>query len=280
MSNRRSFIKLSISGLMVSSILSPEKILAEDWITSDSQNYKIRFAIASDGHYGQPNSNYHQDHKNLVSWLKRSHSERPLDLIIINGDLTHDRPDLLPELRSRYLDALPAKVYTVPGNHDRADGRIWKENFGYEDNHSFIKNGIGFILANTANPLGGYCPPNIHFLQRELERMKPLHIVFVILHIPPYIWQPENPFVDSPETITLLHEYTNVKAVFHGHDHNLDSVLFTGGLPHFFDAHISGNWGTEYRGFRIVEVNSQNEINTWQVNASESPILNRFAIRT
>jgi len=101
-----------------------------------------------------------------------------------------------------------------------------------------------------------------------------LKTVFVILHIPPHLWVPENSFVDSPETVSLLHSYPNVKAVFHGHDHNLDAVFYTNKLPHFFDSHIGGNWGTSYRGYRIVEVDEANKITTYQVNASKSPLLN------
>jgi len=97
----------------------------------------------------------------------------------------------------------------------------------------------------------------------------------VVLHIPPHSWVPESPFVECKETLDLLHSYKNVKAVFHGHDHSLDAVFYTAKLPHFFDAHIGGNWGTNYRGYRIVEVTEDDQIMTYQVNASQNPVLNQ-----
>jgi hypothetical protein len=38
------------------------------------------------------------------------------------------------------------------------------------------------------------------------------------------------------------------------------------GLPYLFDAHFGGNWGTEYRGFRVVEVMKDNSILTYMMN--------------
>jgi len=54
----------------------------------------------------------------------------------------------------------------------------------------------------------------------------------------------------------------------------LDGVRYTDKLPHFFDSHIGGDWGTDYKGYRIVEVDEQNAIYTYQVNASQNPVLN------
>ena len=43
-------------------------------------------------------------------------------------------------------------------------------------------------------------------------------------------------------------------AVFNGHDHDHDDIKTDAGLPYLFDAHYGGHWGTDYRGFRLVEV--------------------------
>ena len=276
MSTRRFFIKSSIAGAVLASLSPAVSALAavdHQALTPQSGKAKLRFAIASDGHYAQPGTPFKKDHDNMVRWLNEAHDRSPLDFVIINGDLVHDRPDLLIEVKRDYYDKLKVPFYAIPGNHDHADTATWKSVFGYEDNFSFEKNGIGFILANTSNTVGKYLAPNPAFLKKELEKFKDLKTVFVILHIPPHLWVPENPFVESPETIGLLHGYTNVKAVFHGHDHSLDAVFYTDKLPHFFDAHIGGSWGTSYKGYRIVEVDEANKITTYQVNASQSPIL-------
>jgi len=277
MANRRFFIKSSVASLALASLSPAVTALADvsqNSIAKSNQKYKLRFAIASDGHYGQPNTNYKKDHENIVRWLNEAHDQNPLNFVIINGDLVHDRPDLLAEVKKEHYDKLKVPFYALPGNHDHADAAIWKNVFGYEDNFSFEKNGIGFVLANTSDTKGAYLCPNKDFLKQELDKFSSLQTVFVVLHIPPHFWVPESPFVECPDTIKLLHNYPNVKAVFHGHDHSLDSVFYTDKLPHFFDSHIGGNWGTEYRGYRIVEVDENNKISTYQVNASQNPILN------
>jgi len=47
-------------------------------------------------------------------------------------------------------------------------------------------------------------------------------------------------------------KYKNIKAVFHGHEHDQDGVAMENGIPYLFDSHIGGNWGTSYRGFRVL----------------------------
>ncbi|KIO78904.1 metallophosphoesterase [Pedobacter lusitanus] len=277
MSSRRFFIKSSLTGLALAGIPGAVSALVpveHAALNNQTGKLKLRFAIASDGHYGQPGTPYKKDHENIVQWLNETHQINPLNFVIINGDLVHDRPELLQEVKKEYYDRLKVPFYAIPGNHDHADTAIWKSVFGYEDNFSFEHNGIGFILANTSNTKGTYIAPDSVFMKRELDKFKDLTTVFVILHIPPYHWVPESPFADSPETINLLHSYPNVKAVFHGHDHSLDAVFYTNKLPHFFDAHFGGNWGTTYRGYRIVEVDETNKITTYQVNASKNPMLN------
>ena len=277
MSDRRFFIKSSLAGAVLAA-LSPSITALADIGQTDgltlSDKPKLRFAIASDGHYAQPGTPYKADHQKMIGWLNQAHDARALDFVIINGDLVHDRPDLLAEVKKNYYDQLKVPFYAIPGNHDHADTALWKSVFGYEDNFSFETNDIGFVLANTSNTKGIYLPPNYEFLKRELDQFAHLKTVFVVLHIPPHLWVPENPFVESPDTIRLLHSYANVKAVFHGHDHSLDAVFYTEKLPHFFDAHIGGNWGTAYKGYRIVEVDEAGQIYTYQVNASQSPQLN------
>lgn len=281
MSSRRFFIKSSVTGLVLAGISPAVSALtpaSQSALPEPGKKPKLRFAIASDGHYGQPGTEYKKDHENMIRWLNEAHDTSPLNFVIINGDLVHDRPDLLPEVKREYYDRLKVPFYAIPGNHDHADTALWKSVFGYEDNFSFEKNGVGFVLANTSNTTGKYLAPNNEFIKAELDKMTALKTVFVVLHIPPHFWVPESPFVDSPETITLLHTYPNVKAVFHGHDHSLDAVFYTNKLPHFFDSHIGGNWGTTYRGYRIVEVDESDKITTYQVNASKNPALNETTL--
>ena len=279
MSNRRNFLKTGIVGVAGLNLLPAVNAFAGENIATNKTSagkFKLRFAIASDGHYAQPDTDSDKFYADLVKWMNKEHADNHLDFIIINGDLVHNRPDLLKKVKETYLDKFKVPYYTIPGNHDFADAAVWKSVFGYEDKYAVDKGDVGLVFANTADTKGGYVCPDYNFLKSALDAYKDKKIVFVILHIAPHQWMPEDKtiFVDCPQIIELLHSYPNVKAAFHGHDHSLDGIRHTGKLPHLFDSHFGGSWGTDYKGYRIVEVSENNAINTYQVNASQNPKLN------
>jgi DNA repair exonuclease SbcCD nuclease subunit len=282
MKSRRSFIQ-RLTALATIPFFSTEKLFARpafDINQTRGKSPKLRFALASDGHYGQPDTESDKHFEDLVNWLNDDHSIKPLDFVIFNGDLVHDDPNLLNKVKSAYFDKLHFPYYAVPGNHDRCTTQQWKTVFGYEDNHHFEFDNIGIIMANTSNPKGEYVGPDNAYLRNALEKYKSKVTVFVVLHIPPHQWLPQETFFsDSPQTVSLLHQYPNIKAVFHGHDHSLDGVRYTQKLPHFFDGHFGGNWGTEYKGYRIVEISDKDEIFSYQVNASKSPVINKTQLK-
>jgi hypothetical protein len=279
MFSRRNFIKKSLTGAVAVKLLPAVNAFANQHPHNMSTNVgdlKLRFALISDGHYGEPNTDSDMFFSNMKDWLTKEHKHNHLDFVIINGDLVHNRPDLLLKVKQTYFDKLPVPYHTIPGNHDFADAALWKSVFGYEDKYTLDFGDIGFVLANTADTQGKYVCPNNTFIKASLEGFKSKNIVFVILHIPPHQWLPQEKtiFLDCPETVEILHDYPNVKAVFHGHDHTMDGVRYTDKLPHFFDSHFGGSWGTDYKGYRIVEVANDNHISTYQVNASQNPKLN------
>jgi len=280
MSNRRKFITSTVAGIAGLSLLPAVNIFGADRLNyqqpGPAVRPKLRFALISDLHYGQPGTDYDTNAANMVKWLNAEHAANHLDLIIFNGDLVHDQVSLLKVLKTKYLDFFSVPYFTLPGNHDHADSAVWKDAFGYADNYSMERGDIGFVLANTADTRGEQVCPDLLFLKASLDKYVDKQLVFVVLHIPVVQWLEAEKkfFLYCPETVDLLHKYPNVKAVFHGHDHFLDGVRYTGKLPHFFDAHLGGNWGTDYRGYRIVEVSSTNEVTTYQVNASMNPRLN------
>ena len=105
MANRRFFIKSSIASLVLAGISPAVSALTaadHNALPVSKEKTKLRFAIASDGHYGQPGTDYKTDHANMIKWLNEAHESSPLNFVIINGDLVHDRPDLLPEVKKDY----------------------------------------------------------------------------------------------------------------------------------------------------------------------------------
>lgn len=279
MGTRRKFIGSGLAGIAGLSMLPAVNAFATEnpgYKKQAAGKLKLRFAIASDLHYAQEGTDFDVNAANVVKWLSDDHAANHLDLVIINGDLVHNRPDLLPVVKSKYFDKLPVPYYTIPGNHDFADAAVWKSVFGYEDKYTVEHGDIAFVFANTADVKGNYICPDNAFLEASFEKFADKKIIFVILHIAPIQWLKEeaNTFTNCPETVELLLKYPNVKAAFHGHDHNLDGVRYTGKLPHFFDSHTGGNWGTDYKGYRVVKVSEDNSIYTYQVNASKNPVLN------
>lgn len=241
-------------------------------IPSESK-HKLRFIVASDGHYGQPNTPYEKFHQNLVDWVNQEKTSKGVDFMVINGDLIHDKPALLPEFKNA-IKGLQMPYYVSRGNHDRVTHELWKSTWGYDTNHSFTVSDYAFIVLDTSNEEGKYlCPDNV-FLKQELQKYADKKGIFVFMHITPAKWTDNG--VDCPETRELFATTPNVKAIFHGHDHNEDEARTERGRPYFFDGHFGGSWGTTYRGYRVVEINEDGSWRSYQYNASGEPVINAF----
>ncbi|MEO6151290.1 MAG: metallophosphoesterase [Mucilaginibacter sp.] len=270
MTTRRNFITQTITGAAAFAALPAIDAFAID--ANPNEVPLLRFALMSDLHYGQPGTKGKEDLGNMINWLNDNHAKDNYDFVIVNGDLVHDQPELLSEVKSEYFDKLKCPHYAVPGNHDHADAALWKKVFGYEDNFVIEKRGVGLVFGNTTDVTGGVIGPDISFLKRSLDAFADKKVVFVVLHVPPA--RTENSSYDSPETVKLLNSYPNVKAVFCGHDHQQDGQKQMGNIPCFFDSHVGGNWGTDYRGYREVSVWFNLSITTTQVNPGLSPFIN------
>jgi 3',5'-cyclic AMP phosphodiesterase CpdA len=281
MESRRHFFKLGIAiaaGTVVTSVLGNE---VRGTVNEKEQDddCKLRFLLASDGHYGEPKTDFERTHDDIIKWINQEHATKKIDFTIFNGDLVHDRPELLKVVKDNYFSKLKMPYYALPGNHDHATSAIWNEVFGYDVNYSIDKGDIAFVLANTADQKGAYVCPDINFLKNEFEKYRSKAIVFVVLHIPPYQWlKEETYFTDCADVVELMHSFPNIKAVFHGHDHSLDVVRYTNKLPHFFDGHYGGSWGTLYHGYRVVEIGHDNKVTTFQVNPGLNPLINKTSV--
>jgi hypothetical protein len=75
-----------------------------------------------------------------------------------------------------------------------------------------------------------------------------------------------------------VRKYPNIRAVFHGHEHDQDGIKKESAIPYMFDAHVGGNWGTPYRGFRVVEILKNNSLLTYMMNPSEKINVEKWKI--
>ncbi len=227
---------------------------------------KMRFLVASDGHYGQSKTDYVNYYENFVANANAQHQISKLDFCVINGDIVHDDIQLMPEAKA-ILDKLKVPYFVTQGNHDHATEEDWQKVWNVPLNYSYEKKESAFLFGTTSNEKGEYLSPNVAWFSEQLERFKAKKNIFIFVHITPVKWT--NNGVDAVEFQALMQKYPNIRAVFNGHDHDQEGVKQKNGTSYIFDSHFGGNWGTSYRGFRIVELNQDNSVLTYLLNPTE-----------
>ncbi|MGN6421537.1 MAG: metallophosphoesterase family protein [Pseudobacter sp.] len=242
----------------------------------DRKKVKLRFALASDGHFGQPKTDFDLTHSTMVDWLNREKETRGLDFSVINGDLFHDNPAFFPKVKAVW-DRLNMPWYATHGNHDHVPEEEWNKALGYSWHHAFEQGDNGFIILNTADVTGKYVCPDLSYAETQLNRFAGKKNLFVFMHITPFKWTDNG--IECPELTSLFAKQSNLKGIFHGHDHDQDAVKESGGKHYFFDGHIGGSWGVPYYGYRIVEVMKNGEVLTYQMNGTLSKQQNNNSIK-
>jgi len=233
------------------------------------KNSALKFIIASDGHFGQPDTDFEGSHKMLIEAL---HQEEQVDLVVFNGDLIHDDPKWMPEVKKVY-DTLRFPYYPVKGNHDRISESDWEKIWGIPADYAFIiQEKYGFILANSSNKAGDYLCVDLDFLHRNLEAFKTLPMVFICIHISQNDWTRHG--VACQEILNLIASYSNVRAVFHGHDHDVDGIMLNQKKPYLWSGHFGGSWGSPFPGYRVCEVGVDGKVVTYLKSMKEGLILN------
>jgi hypothetical protein len=134
---------------------------------------------------------------------------------------------------------------------------MWGVPFNYK---KIFRNQV-FLMMSTSNEKGEYLSPDLKWLEAKLKAHRKQNI-FLFLHIGQQKWTPNS--INNPAYADLIQKHPNVKAVFHGHDQDGEKML--GSIPHLYDSHIGGSWGTAYKGFRIVELLKDNSLQTYVMN--------------
>ncbi|HTL06965.1 MAG TPA: metallophosphoesterase [Chitinophagaceae bacterium] len=264
--NRRQFLRYSTP---IALLLANGKIAAATDINPAAWNRRktiLRFAVASDGHYGQPNTPYEEYHATLVNRVNEEHALNPFAFCMVNGDIIHDDKRHYPAAKAA-LQKLQMPWYVSQGNHDKVTRDEWKAIWNIPVNHDFVIKKSSFLIATTSDEKGTYLPPDIDWVAAKLEEHKKQEQVFIFLHINPGK-QTANA-VDSPALFDVFAKYKNIRAVFNGHDHDEEGIKVKNNIPFVFDAHFGGNWGTPYRGFRVVELLKDNTLATYIMNPLE-----------
>ena len=264
-SSRRHFIK-NISFASAFFITGRVTPLSANDVVGLRSKVKLRFAVASDVHYGQPNTLFEQMTETVMNQINLFHQQSPLDFSVVNGDLIHNEKEFLPLVKGK-LDALKMPYYVTRGNHDMVTPEYWNSVWGTPLNHDVVVKDNGILLGDTSNEKGVYLSPDLSWLNKTLESHKDKKQVFIFLHIPQAKWTKNG--ISTPEVFDIIKKYPNVKAVFHGHEHDQDSFKMVEKVPYIFDAHVGGNWGTPYKGFRVVELLKDNSMITYMMNPTD-----------
>jgi 3',5'-cyclic-AMP phosphodiesterase len=231
----------------------------------------LRIAIASDGHYGQPDTDCESFFNTVV---ERINAERNIAFSVFNGDLINDKGQFLPTVKAHF-DRLKQPFYPTRGNHDMVTLDFWEQTFGIPTNYAFEQGDFGFILLDNSNEKGEYICPDANWMAQQIKSMSNKKGIFLFMHISPRKWTKYG--IDCPEILDLIEKTPNVKAVFHGHDHDEDNQkIKVAGKPHFWDGHFGGNWGTAYRGYRILEIKKNGRFVTYQWNPEKGERVNMY----
>jgi hypothetical protein len=263
---RKEFLHLSVPAFLL--LANGRVVQANNYWLSGEQKRKVRlrFVVASDGHYGQPNTDYENYFATLVSRINAEHKKNPFAFCVVNGDIIHDDKTHFPAAK-KALDLLATKYYVSQGNHDHATAKEWEAIWQMPVNLDFTIKKNSFLVATTSNEQGTYLCPDINWMKQKLDEHQHQENIFVFIHINP--GKLTKHAVDCPELFEVFAKHKNIRAVFNGHDHDEEGIKMRENVPFVFDAHFGGNWGTEYRGFRVVELMKDNSLVTYIMNPVE-----------
>jgi Icc protein len=223
----------------------------EEEVNSVRDQVVMRFAVASDAHYGQANTPYEAMMDTIIDKINFFHGTNPLDFCVMNGDIVHDEKSFLSLAKGK-IDGLQVPYYVTRGNHDKCSPDFWQDVWKMPLNHTILVKDSTILLGDTSNEQGTYVSPDLGWLASQLEANKKRKNVFLFLHIPQAKWTKNG--IETPAFFELVKKFPNIRAVFHGHEHDQDGVQMVGKLPFLFDSHIGGSWGTVHKGFRVVEL--------------------------
>ncbi|HSF44458.1 MAG TPA: metallophosphoesterase [Chitinophagaceae bacterium] len=260
---RRRFITNLSAALL---LLNGQTLQAADHLFNGRKRKLVRFVIGSDSHYGQKQTPYREYLETAVSKISAQHQLAPFDFAVINGDIVHDDISYFGEAKA-ILDTLPVTYYVTQGNHDMATPQQWEAAWNRPVNFDIRRGEVAMLFATTSNVKGEYLPPDLNWLESKFREYQGTRHILLFIHIPPVKFTANA--IESKAFIDLVGRQTNLRAVFHGHEHDKDSIIWHNNIPYIFDGHIGGSWGVQYRGFRVVELYSDGALMTYMMDPAK-----------
>jgi hypothetical protein len=128
------------------------------------------------------------------------------------------------------------------------------------------------LILDCSNEEGKYLCVNTEFAKTILDEYQKLPQVFVFVHISQHDWTRHG--VNCKEFLDLIASYPNIKATFHGHDHDVDGLMVYRKKPFLWSGHFGGNWGNPFPTYRVCEVGEDGKAITYLKTVKEGMILN------
>jgi hypothetical protein len=116
----------------------------------------------------------------------------------------------------------------------------------------------------------------LNYLKGVLDSSEQLSHVFVFIHISQSDWARNG--VACQEFMDLIASYKNVRATFHGHDHDLDGLMVYRTKPFLWAGHFGGSWGNPFPTYRVCEVGEDGKAVTYLKTIKEGMLLNQHPL--
>jgi hypothetical protein len=134
--SRRHFVK-NISFASAFFISGGFQSLSSQDVDALKNQVKMRFAVASDAHYGQPDTPYEAMMDTIIEKINLFHGSNPLDFCVMNGDIVHDEKSFLAQAKQK-IDGLKVPYFVTRGNHDKCSSEYWKQVWNMPLNHQKV----------------------------------------------------------------------------------------------------------------------------------------------
>ena len=181
-------------------------------------------------------------------------SRTDIDFNIFLGDLVNDNVEDLP-LFKQTLESLPAKSWTVAGNHDRDKSienqqQTFNSLFGAAD-YAFNYGDVHFIVLNNVYPKGkrGYegrfTAKQLRFVKNDLALVSDKKLVVIAQHIPMFAVK------NKGEILSLLENRGQV-LILSGHTHRVSRHYLNSNIMEIVAGASCGNWWTGERDWQGV----------------------------
>ena len=239
----------------------------------EPQNDELRVIISSDIHCTNLQEWYNVRFRNRmqhwVDTILKEHAENPIDLLIINGDISLDYwingGSVLTYGEDRatakifinnYLSQLPEEipVYVLPGNHEQYSNEDWLALTGNNrQGYMFVGGKLFICLDNFAGELdptynhdGVYTGTDVAYVNELMETYPDCDVYLIAHHF--------DTTKESAAFRKLLKENDRIKGLFSGHTHKTaiielgaaygnKTIAQTGNFAYFKDSAKESFWG-------------------------------------